>query len=100
MFDRGLDVRRVPRLRIPTSGTCQSEFHPSPAQTDRSLNLLDRHASFHGVENSLRAALRADPDSKTTHLRQRLHHLWIQAVGARNAFERELDPRRFNSSAY
>src|SRR5215831_16151885 len=66
-----------------------------PAKGNRCLHLLHSNSALHGVEDSLRAALRADPNAEASHLSQGLNNLQIQAVGSRNAFKRQFHAAAF-----
>ena len=54
---------------------------------DGGLHLFDGHASFHSVQNLLRAALAANPQPKASQLRQQIGRFGVQTIGSRNAFE-------------
>src|SRR5580704_16342250 len=62
-----------------------------PAQRNRLTNSLDLHPSLHLVQNSVGTALVADPQTLTTQFGESLNHLFIQTIGAGDAFERNMD---------
>src|SRR5260370_18865047 len=55
---------------------------------DGLLDLLDLDAAIHGVEDSLGAALRANPDAETTEFGEEVEHLCVETIGAGDALER------------
>ncbi len=62
---------------------------PRLASGDRRLHLPHGDAAFHGIEDSLRAAFGADPNTEATKLGEQVDDFVVQAVGAGNALERD-----------
>ena len=52
------------------------------------LHLFNGNAAFHGVEDSLRAALRADPHAEATEFGQQINDFVVQAIRAGNTLKR------------
>src|SRR5271170_7651608 len=65
-----------------------------PAHGHCLLYLFDLDSAIHGIENALRSALRTDPDAKTTQLGQQIKHLWVEAIGARDALKGDFEITR------
>ena len=86
VLDGGFNVRQL------LAFVAKHEEHaglnsPVAAERDGLAHLLDFDAPLHGVENSLRAALRSDPHAEAAELSQRVRHARVEAVGARDALE-------------
>src|SRR5215475_8885253 len=70
-------------------------YSAGPAQRDSLLHLLDGHPALHCVEDSLRAALGADPKPETSHGRQSVDNRGSKPVGARDTLEGETQSAAF-----
>ena len=74
VFDGGFDVAQILAFVAPHQEHAGLDAVLA-AQRDCFAHLLDRDAALHGIQDSLRAALRADPHAKAAQFRQRLRHL-------------------------
>ena len=86
MLNGGLDIGKLFPFIAP------HQEHPGLdsvrlAKGNRTLHLLDRYTPFHGVQNSLRPALGADPDAEASNFGQRFYDSGIETIRPRNALE-------------
>src|ERR1700723_3847331 len=97
MPDRGFNIFELFSLITPHQK--HSALNAAlPAHGDCLLYLFDLYATINRIEDALRSALGTDPDAKATQLGKQIKHFGVEAIGARDALERDAQAARAHLS--